>query len=48
MKYVQIRPVLTVQRLGDFEGGELLVDWVKVYQNVNYLDHIKSPEDFVK
>ncbi len=36
------------QKLGDFEGGELLVDWVKVYQNVNYLDHIKSPEDFVK
>lgn len=36
------------QRLGDFESGEFLVDWVRVYQNVNYLNAIKSTADFVK
>lgn len=46
----EVRPKKTGpygQRLGKFDGGEFLVDWVKVYQNVNYLDQIKSPEDFV-
>lgn len=36
------------QKLGEFEGGEFLIDSVRVYQNVNYLDFIKSPSDFVK
>ncbi|MGN1203219.1 MAG: family 16 glycosylhydrolase [Eubacterium sp.] len=34
------------QRLGNFTGGEFYVDYVKVYQNINYLDSIKSPLDF--
>lgn len=34
------------QQLGDFDGGEFLVDYVKVYQNANYLDDIKSANDF--
>lgn len=34
------------QWLGKFKGGEFLIDYVKVYQNVNYLDSIKTPADF--
>lgn len=34
------------QKLGDFTGGTFKIDYVKVYQNVNYLSHIKSAEDF--
>lgn len=34
------------QALGDFDGGEFYVDYVRVYQNINYEEHIKSPSDF--
>ena len=34
------------QELGKFDGGEFLIDYVKVYQNVNYIPHIQSPSDF--
>lgn len=34
------------QRLKDFDSGEFIIDYVKVYQNKEYLSHIKSPEDF--
>lgn len=34
------------QKLGKFTGGTFYVDYVKVYQNVNYLEYIKSPADF--
>lgn len=34
------------QKLGDFTGGEFFVDWVHVYQNEQYLEHIKTAEDF--
>lgn len=36
------------QRLGKFNSGDFYIDYVKVYQNVNYLDEIKSPADYVK
>lgn len=45
----EIRPGKTGpygQRLGDFDGGTLYVDWVHVYQNVDYLDDIRSADDF--
>ncbi len=35
------------QKLGEFTGGTFFIDYVKVYQNVNYLSHIKSAKDFV-
>lgn len=34
------------QKLGEFTGGTFYIDYVKVYQNVNYLSYIKSPNDF--
>lgn len=34
------------QKLKGFDGGTFYVDYVKVYQNVNYLEHIKSANDF--
>lgn len=34
------------QKLGEFTGGTFYIDYVKVYQNVNYLPYIKSAEDF--
>ena len=34
------------QRLGKFDGGTFYIDWVHVYQNINYLDFIKSAKDF--
>lgn len=34
------------QKLGDFTGGEFYIDYVRVYQNVNYLNQIKTAEDF--
>ncbi len=34
------------QKLGEFTGGTFYIDYVKVYQNTNYLPHIKSAEDF--
>ncbi|MDE6565825.1 MAG: glycoside hydrolase family 16 protein, partial [Clostridia bacterium] len=34
------------QKLGEFTGGTFYIDYVKVYQNVNYLSHIRSAEDF--
>lgn len=36
------------QRLGDFTSGEFYIDYVKVYQNKNYLSEIKSSADFEK
>lgn len=34
------------QHLGKFDGGQFKVDYVKVYQNIDYLKDIKSAEDF--
>ncbi len=34
------------QKLGDFDGGELLIDYVVVYQNTAYLSSIMSVSDF--
>lgn len=34
------------QKLGEFTGGTFCIDYVKVYQNKNFLPHIKSAEDF--
>ncbi|MEG2413243.1 MAG: family 16 glycosylhydrolase [Clostridia bacterium] len=34
------------QQVGEFTGGEFVIDYVKVYQNVNFLKEIKSPADF--
>lgn len=34
------------QELGEFEGREFYVDYVRVYQNVNYEEYIKLPSDF--
>lgn len=34
------------QRLGDFTGGDFYIDYVRVYQNVQYLDAVKTAEDF--
>ncbi|MEG1963834.1 MAG: family 16 glycosylhydrolase [Clostridia bacterium] len=34
------------QKVGEFTGDDFKIDYVKVYQNVNYLNEIKSPADF--
>ncbi|HRF36900.1 MAG TPA: hypothetical protein PLZ09_06325 [Clostridia bacterium] len=34
------------QKLGEFTGGTFVIDYVKVYQNTNYLSLIKSASDF--
>ena len=34
------------QRLKAFDSGEFLIDYVKVYQNKEYLSHVKSIDDF--
>ena len=34
------------QMMGELTGGELLVDYVKVYQNKSYEEHIKQWSDF--
>lgn len=34
------------QLLGKFDGGVFEVDYVRIYQNKAYLEHIKSPADF--
>lgn len=45
----EIRPNVTgpyAQKLGDFSEGDFYIDYVRVYQNVDYLDFIKTPDDF--
>lgn len=45
----EVRPKKTGpygQKLGKFDGGDFYVDYVRVYQNVQYLDRIQSPADF--
>lgn len=34
------------QKLGDFTPGEFNIDYIRVYQNKNYLNEIKAPSDF--
>lgn len=34
------------QKLGKLDGGQFKIDYVKVYQNIDYLNFIKSPSDF--
>lgn len=34
------------QKLKNFDPGEFKIDYVKIYQNINYLGYIKAPSDF--